>query len=219
MLLATSSLSAQKMQEVIYLKNGSIIKGTVIEQVPNEFVKIRTRDGSIYVYPIAEVVKITKESSSDRFSRVSDTHGYKAFVDFALTAAGGVYDVRAEFVTSHGYRIDPYIYAGMGVGLHYYRGSRVLIPVFVDGRVSFLDGPISPFINLRTGYSFKVSEKMEGGFYISPMFGVRFVIGESIALNLAAGYSFQNIKVDYYSNGQMTGLTTDGFTLRLGLEL
>lgn len=47
--------------DVVYLKNGSIIKGTIIEQVPNVSLKIETRDGSVFVYKIEEIEKMTKE--------------------------------------------------------------------------------------------------------------------------------------------------------------
>ena len=43
--------------DVVYLKNGSIIKGMVIETIPNETIKIETADGSIFVYPFDEVEK------------------------------------------------------------------------------------------------------------------------------------------------------------------
>lgn len=46
--------------DVVYLKNGSIIRGMVVETIPNETVKIRTSDGSIFVYSLDEVEKITK---------------------------------------------------------------------------------------------------------------------------------------------------------------
>ena len=48
-------------QDVVYLKNGSVIKGIVIEQVPNESLKIQTTDGSIFVYEMNQVAKIAKE--------------------------------------------------------------------------------------------------------------------------------------------------------------
>ena len=55
-------LTAQESyQDVVYLKNGSIIKGTIIEQVPNESIKIQTADGSIFVYKMSEILKMTKE--------------------------------------------------------------------------------------------------------------------------------------------------------------
>lgn len=48
-------------QDVLYLKNGSVIKGVIIEQVPNESLKIQTADGSIFVYEMDQVAKIAKE--------------------------------------------------------------------------------------------------------------------------------------------------------------
>ncbi len=47
--------------EVVYLKNGSIIRGIIIEQTPNVNLKIQTKDGSVYVYKMEDVEKITKE--------------------------------------------------------------------------------------------------------------------------------------------------------------
>lgn len=62
-LLACISLPclAQNYTETVYLKNGTIIRGIVIEQVPNASLKIQTSDGSVFSYSIEEVEKITKE--------------------------------------------------------------------------------------------------------------------------------------------------------------
>lgn len=49
------------MVDVVYLKNGSIIRGSIIEQIPNDQLKIQTKDGSIFVYKMGEISKITKE--------------------------------------------------------------------------------------------------------------------------------------------------------------
>ncbi len=51
------------LQDVVYLKNGSVIRGTIIEQVPNVQIKIKTSDGSIFVYKIEEIEKMTKEEA------------------------------------------------------------------------------------------------------------------------------------------------------------
>lgn len=55
--------NAQVMQDVVYLKNGSIIRGIIIEQVPNKSLKIKIGDGSVFVYEVADVEKITKEET------------------------------------------------------------------------------------------------------------------------------------------------------------
>jgi hypothetical protein len=56
------SLSAQQlMQDVVYLKDGSVIRGQIIEQIPNVSIKIQTKDGNIFVCKMEEVDKIVKE--------------------------------------------------------------------------------------------------------------------------------------------------------------
>lgn len=62
LLVSMTTLSyAKEYENVIYLKNGSIIRGTIIEQIPDVSVKIETADGNFFVYNLAEVKKITKE--------------------------------------------------------------------------------------------------------------------------------------------------------------
>lgn len=50
-----------KYVDVVYLKNGSIIRGMIIEQTPNVSLKIQTKDGSVFVYKMEEVEKMAKE--------------------------------------------------------------------------------------------------------------------------------------------------------------
>jgi TM2 domain-containing membrane protein YozV len=52
----------EELQDIVYLKNGSIIRGDIVEQVPGQSIKIRTADGSVFVYQMGEVEKITKEA-------------------------------------------------------------------------------------------------------------------------------------------------------------
>ena len=79
--------AAQNYTEVVYLKNGSIIRGIIIEQIPNSSLKIQTADGSIFAYPMNEVEKITKEVGASKnrhqdFGKKSSTlRGYKGFVE------------------------------------------------------------------------------------------------------------------------------------------
>ena len=49
------------MVDVVYLKNGGVRRGLIIEQIPGESLKIKTNDGSVYVFKMDEIAKITKE--------------------------------------------------------------------------------------------------------------------------------------------------------------
>ena len=65
LLLISVVIYAQKnnLVDVVYLKNGSILRGIIIEQVPNESIKLETSDGNIFVYQTSEIEKITKEGT------------------------------------------------------------------------------------------------------------------------------------------------------------
>ena len=57
----TFAFAQTYLQDVVYLKNGSIIRGDIIEMVPSETVKIMTADGCVFIYDFADVEKFFKE--------------------------------------------------------------------------------------------------------------------------------------------------------------
>lgn len=57
----TFAFAQGNMQDVVYLKNGSVIRGEIIEMVSGEMVKIMTADGCVFIYDFADVEKFTKE--------------------------------------------------------------------------------------------------------------------------------------------------------------
>ena len=92
LLLAGSLIYAQQYEDVVYLKNGSIIHGTIIEQVPNVSIKIKTNDGNVFVYTTEEIQKMTKEEikSNDEESSVSTSKTKKNINRFNICAYGGL---------------------------------------------------------------------------------------------------------------------------------
>lgn len=63
MILAIVMASASVMaKDVLYLKNGSVIKGEILEFNMGGNVKIQTSDGSLFVYGTDQVEKLEKES-------------------------------------------------------------------------------------------------------------------------------------------------------------
>jgi len=55
LILSPLAFAQGSMQDVVYLINGSIIKGIIIEQVPNKSIKIQTKDGSVFFYRMDEI--------------------------------------------------------------------------------------------------------------------------------------------------------------------
>lgn len=50
-------------RNVVYLKNGSEIHGEIVEQIPDQSIKIKTSDGNIFVFPMGDVDRITWEET------------------------------------------------------------------------------------------------------------------------------------------------------------
>ncbi|MBN1181612.1 MAG: hypothetical protein JXB49_04935 [Bacteroidales bacterium] len=58
----TIDVSLMPYRDIVYTKNGSIIKGIIIEQIPNISVKLQTLDGSIFIADDSDIEKISRES-------------------------------------------------------------------------------------------------------------------------------------------------------------
>ena len=62
-IFCTEALTAQpSTHDVIYLKNGMVVKGTIVEIIPNERVTLQTTDGRTYMYLMSEIDRIAKET-------------------------------------------------------------------------------------------------------------------------------------------------------------
>ncbi len=61
MFFGNIAIAQSNYTDVVYLKNGSIIKGVIVEQIPNVSIKIQQDNGSIFVYAMDEVMKTERE--------------------------------------------------------------------------------------------------------------------------------------------------------------
>ena len=115
------------MQDVVYLNNGNIYRGLIIEQVPNVSLKIRTIGGNVFSVAIGDVTKITKEDivnenislAPKKKVRVRDTTKYK----FTPRPKGYFFQsqilleaVQGGIRIINGYKFGRFGYLGIGVG-------------------------------------------------------------------------------------------------------
>ncbi len=70
--VATGPLFAQLMEDVVYLKTGSIVRGTIIERILGESLKIQGQDGSVSTYAMDEIARIVKEPVKRTKGRVDN---------------------------------------------------------------------------------------------------------------------------------------------------
>ncbi len=199
------SISTLTAQDTIHLKNGVKIRGTVVEQIEGESLKVQLKDGSIISYPMSIVKKVTtshkdkedkKEPNTNIILSKTNNVGYNGFFDFGYVFNINNYNAdRLELSTSHGYQFNPYVYLGAGIGFDYYtEADQISIPIFANIRVTPLDNSITPFVDAKIGYT----AGDISGFYFSPSIGCRFGLSHNVGLNIGLGYSLQQTKIVYY---------------------
>jgi len=199
-------------QDVIYLKNGSVVKGMITEFAPTKSYTIKTADGSIFVFKVEEIEKIAKElipnsaNSNRAINSDSFVAGYRGVIEGGFGASSGSYGLNTVcFAISNGYQFNKKLYAGIATGLNYYPSSVAgvdgfgLIPLYLDGRYSFLPkNPVSPYASLGAGFSFDPQQSFEGaGGYLNPSVGAQIAVGNKYKINLGFNYRIQQM---YFTN-------------------
>ena len=147
--IVSGHLLAQDMQDVVYLKNGSIIHGTIIEQVPGVSIKIKTADGNTYVYKMEEISKTTKEEvTEDEEKQTTDTK-VKRTKGFFMSA-----DATIAFPTGNSNDV-----LDMGFGNNFYLGyilnRNFVLTSNLGWNIWTLDEGWSKYYKINTnGFSF-----------------------------------------------------------------
>jgi hypothetical protein len=229
----------QTMEEVVYLKNGSIIRGIIIEQVPNRTIKIQTADGNLFVYDVDEIEKLTKEPApgkrnaternspppdapaapdEKRTGRFSGMIQYVGLTVQPVETSSQVAYLEASFIC--GYRYRDRLFVGGGIGLEhmfgdFHGGYKLRIPVFATLRLNMNHRRISPYIQFDTGARSNGDSYFEDGFFFFPKAGIDFVLGarrqRSLSLSLSL-FEYGKHPVAYvYDSDYYSGYDTDYF--------
>lgn len=144
--------------------------------------------------------------------------GFRMFIDYGyMVGIGKTKNNKMEFATSLGYQFNPIFYTGLGTGGQLSMNDKDhSLPVFINGRMNFLDEYTTPYIDIRTGYS--VAEGK--GFYFSASAGVSFTKKGKHAFNLGLTYTSQNVKYYEWQNKERVAIreAQHGLGLRLSLE-
>ena len=113
-------------QEVVYLKNGSVIKGNIMEWVPNESITIQTADKSLFVFKISEVERVKRELTevavSPKIEKNKPTpNKYESNIALGFGSSSGKYGLDVLcFNWVYGKNIDPHHFLGAGTGVRYF---------------------------------------------------------------------------------------------------
>lgn len=215
-ILLSVFLYSQEVQyeDVVYLKNGSIIHGMIIEQIPNETIKIKTADRNVFVFEFDQIEKITKEevlagevpamNTPDAPPEIFESRqsGFEGTADmyFAVEFEYGEPVLGMDLVA--GYRFIPQFFVGGGIGFEFFIDGNMM-PLFLQLRADFVEGKVSPFFTLNGGYSFGWLTYGDGsdygGMFMEPGIGIRINFSKNFGMNLGSTFKFQRAQEpDYY---------------------
>jgi len=192
-LFITVNIYAQSKEDVVYLKDGSILKGKVIENVVNKKTTIEIVGHNIIVIPDSSIKlilmdqKIPAKESENKASPVE----MAANVSFygGSDNSGGF-----TFITS--YRFPFRLAVGGGIGIEWFNHQQ--IPFIADVKYYFLKGSWSPYVYAQGGYSVPLSQEgddewmeFHGGALAGTGAGMRFNFSKRNALFFSLGYRYQ----------------------------
>ena len=158
------SIHAQDVDHV-YLKSGSVIRGAILEMLPEAYVKIEDLSGNIWVYPISDVQRITSEPyAAGRTLSAGPLLFERGFVNMTSIGflAGSSSNAQAapfSMVTVNGWRNGAGIFTGAGLGVEFL--STNYMPLFLDLRYDLFGSDVVPYVVVRGGYSFPLSTDRE----------------------------------------------------------
>lgn len=217
--LSLSTFSQSGYRDIVHLKNGSVIKGIIIEQVPNKQIKIETANGSVFVYNMNEIEKMSKEkvleqtygvknsnenftastskgkvilsgSSNLSFSSVSPDEG-DSENQFVIKTSFGNF-VTDNFAVGAILNYEDYESASsflLGPTLRYYFGTSNIKP-FIQGE--YLFGNIK-YDDYYDDDEYSINAFAIGG-------GAAFFLNQHISIDLSISYNTMSIEDDD-SNG------------------
>lgn len=191
----------QNYQDVVYLKNGGITRGIIIEQIPEKQIKIETIGHNVVVYQVNEIDRMTREPITPEIKEQSENHKKTATsieVGGALGTGDWGYDYLRLHVV-HGYNIGNHSFLGLGVGLREYIGDNWLaVPIFANYKYHFPGDKHSPYLSCDLGYTFYPEFSFERvGLFLNPSIGMKLNSSKKYTFHVALGYEMQSMEAEY----------------------
>ena len=202
-LLSMNMLKAQPIkQDAVYLKNGSILRGRIIENEIGRYTKIEIVGSNIVVIPEEEIDHLLlreKLPFRERESKPAAVEVTPLVSIFGGSASNG------GFTTITSYRFPCRVSVGAGIGVEWFKTAG--LPVFADVRYNILKGGFTPFIYSHAGFALPLATNQEGEntkFHGGPLFGAGIGLRKDFANRNAfifsIGYRYQQTKTvnQYY---------------------
>jgi len=190
------ALYAQSKEDVLYLNNGSILRGQITGNIKGVQTAIEMLGRNTIVVPDSAIKMMLMDQNipaKDRESKASP---------FEMAANAGFYggpNNSGGFTFIPSYLFPFRLSTGFGMGIEWFEHQQ--IPVFVDTKYYLIKGAWSPYMYLQGGYAIPLSKKVDGDwsdYYGGVLAGVggglRFNFSKRNAFIFSLGYRYQKTK-------------------------
>ena len=202
--LGAQESSDIQYMDIIYLKNGSKLKGNIVSYDVNGETVFNLLGGGQLIMPSSDIKKIRQVEVNDRFEKVRLSKPY-LFEEKGIYTTIGAYTLGATqgiglgAQASVGYQINRLF----GLGLSFARDSydpsnvEILYPIGLEVRGYMTEKNISPFYAFNTGYGLAFEGERnnlieaKGGWMFNPRIGLRLGARSDVNLLASIGYRFQ----------------------------
>ncbi|MCU0354477.1 MAG: hypothetical protein MUD08_12185 [Cytophagales bacterium] len=201
--LTAHGQSDKPSQQVVHLKNGSVIRQATSLKHLDSLIEVKTTDGSVFRFEASQLDKFSRETVRPSLRQ----SGFFVGFDMGLGMGRSYLDVPGNdaressffLQMTAGHQWNPKLNTGGGFGIDHY-GVGTFLPVF--GRVSYapLRTRLSPVATLDAGYGFYTralngdpapNQTVDGGFFINPAAGFLVRTGWRTNLSFTVGYRHQ----------------------------
>ena len=238
-LQAQDSLVQQPIIDVVLLKDGSRLSGTIVRWDLARGMEFKLATGAVVNIPKEEISRVYQdtqftpnvESDPGLYMRRDRPYAFReeglyntfsVFLDFSTNGGAGIH-------YSVGHKFNKLLGVGIGTGFesHDFNYTRNIVPLYAEARGYFLSQKISPYYAFKMGYGFALTSPengtldAKGGFRLSPEMGIRFG-GRSVNYYMGLEYILQNATFTntdcWGSQGEFTDVISyRRMELRMGL--
>jgi hypothetical protein len=226
-LIIVSVSNAQQMIDVIYLYNGSIIKGKIIENTSVR-VRIETCCGNVLAFPNTEVERTAQEPVKNVGKSIKQK-GYMNFTSMGVLVGSSSNDKAAPFsaIMEHSYKFNKYFAAGGLIGFELLNETTFPVALNLKAFLPLTTGNL--FLDVSGGYSLSTEKpdqyevkKASGGVMFTSEVGYIIPVTENAGIYLAIGYRYNelNYKVEeWWMNTADRTIYFNRISIRLGISI
>jgi hypothetical protein len=245
--VAAAQKKGAATEDVMYLKNGSVLRGKVVESSRDTVVRIQILGGSIFAHSLAEIDTLAREQAikeNEYFQYASSIRRQK--IDLSALKGTWFHHTNMKISVgynqnqpvgvialqhSSGYFVKPWLGIGAGASIERNAG-HTLMPIFASFRGILSNTPNSFYYSCDVGYNVAfmgqdnnwgwrtmTMTKAQGGIYIHPAVGIRFFSPSRLHFTLDVGYVFQKVSYTYTGEWNPEPYTEHNTWLRPALRL